>query len=119
LSWESQVSGNELQKWYSLDILKRIIRLLRIITQYELLIMISWNEIAQYTHIKPMQKWGNTSFNVLSSLIGGGDCSKRHTAHGNTVGSHASQYTDQRIHSDKLGCVYLTSSDGNLFEYGL
>jgi len=32
--------------------------------------MISWNEIAENTHIKPMQKWGNTYVNVLSSLIG-------------------------------------------------
>lgn len=33
--------------------------------------MISWNEIAENTHIKPMQKWGNTYLNVLSSLIKG------------------------------------------------
>jgi len=33
--------------------------------------MISWNEIAENTHIKPMQKWGNTYLNALSSLIGG------------------------------------------------
>ena len=33
--------------------------------------MISWNEIAENTHIKPMQKWGNTYLNVLASLIGG------------------------------------------------
>jgi hypothetical protein len=33
--------------------------------------MISWNEIAENTHIKPMQKWGSTYLNVLSSLIGG------------------------------------------------
>jgi hypothetical protein len=32
--------------------------------------MISWNEIAENTHIKPMQKWGNTYLNALSSLIG-------------------------------------------------
>jgi hypothetical protein len=31
---------------------------------------ISWNEIAENTHIKPMQKWGNTYVNVLASLIG-------------------------------------------------
>jgi hypothetical protein len=31
---------------------------------------ISWNEIAENTHIKPMQKWGSTSLNVLASLIG-------------------------------------------------
>jgi Glycosyl hydrolase family 71 len=31
--------------------------------------MISWNEIAENTHIRPMQKWGNTYLNVLSSLI--------------------------------------------------
>ena len=31
---------------------------------------ISWNEIAENTHIKPLQKWGNTSLNVLASLIG-------------------------------------------------
>lgn len=31
---------------------------------------ISWNEIAENTHLKPMQKWGTTSLNVLSSLIG-------------------------------------------------
>jgi hypothetical protein len=30
---------------------------------------ISWNEIAENTHIKPMQKWGNTSLNVLAELI--------------------------------------------------
>jgi len=33
--------------------------------------LISWNEIAENTHIKPMQKWGNTYLNVLASLIGG------------------------------------------------
>ena len=32
--------------------------------------MISWNEIAENSHIKPMQKWGNTYLNVLASLIG-------------------------------------------------
>jgi hypothetical protein len=32
--------------------------------------MISWNEIAENTHIKPMQKWGNTYLNILASLIG-------------------------------------------------
>jgi hypothetical protein len=32
--------------------------------------MISWNEIAENTHIRPMQKWGYTYLNVLSSLIG-------------------------------------------------
>jgi hypothetical protein len=31
---------------------------------------ISWNEIAENSHIKPMQKWGNAYLNVLSSLIG-------------------------------------------------
>ena len=31
---------------------------------------ISWNEIAENTHIKPMQKWGNTLLSVLSGLIG-------------------------------------------------
>jgi hypothetical protein len=31
---------------------------------------ISWNEIAENSHIKPMQKWGNTYVNVLASLIG-------------------------------------------------
>jgi len=31
---------------------------------------ISWNEIAENTHIKPMQKWGNSSLNTLSELIG-------------------------------------------------
>ena len=31
---------------------------------------ISWNEIAENTHIKPMQKWGSTPLNVLASLIG-------------------------------------------------
>lgn len=30
---------------------------------------ISWNEIAENTHIRPMQKWGNASLNVLSALI--------------------------------------------------
>jgi Glycosyl hydrolase family 71 len=32
--------------------------------------MISWNEIAENSHIKPMQKWGSTYLNVLASLIG-------------------------------------------------
>lgn len=31
---------------------------------------ISWNEIAENSHIKPMQKWGSTYLNVLTSLIG-------------------------------------------------
>ncbi len=31
---------------------------------------ISWNEIAENTHIKPLQKWGTSSLNVLASLIG-------------------------------------------------
>jgi hypothetical protein len=31
---------------------------------------ISWNEIAENTHIKPLQKWGSTYLDVLSSLIG-------------------------------------------------
>ena len=31
--------------------------------------LISWNEIAENTHVKPMQKWGNTYLNVLSALI--------------------------------------------------
>lgn len=31
--------------------------------------LISWNEIAENTHIKPMQKWGTSSLNVLSELI--------------------------------------------------
>ncbi|HEX9332584.1 MAG TPA: endo-1,3-alpha-glucanase family glycosylhydrolase [Anaerolineales bacterium] len=31
---------------------------------------ISWNEIAENTHIKPMQKWGTSSLNALSALIG-------------------------------------------------
>jgi len=31
--------------------------------------MISWNEIAENTHIQPMQKWGNTYVNTLASLI--------------------------------------------------
>ena len=31
---------------------------------------ISWNEIAENTHIKPMQKWGTGSLNALSALIG-------------------------------------------------
>jgi hypothetical protein len=30
---------------------------------------ISWNEVAENTHIKPMQKWGTTSLDVLSQLI--------------------------------------------------
>ena len=30
---------------------------------------ISWNEIAENTHIKPMQRWGTTSLDVLSQLI--------------------------------------------------
>ena len=33
--------------------------------------MISWNEIAENTHIKPMQKWGSAHLNVLASLVGG------------------------------------------------
>ena len=32
---------------------------------------ISWNEIAENTHIRPMKKWGYTSLNVLSGLING------------------------------------------------
>ena len=32
---------------------------------------ISWNEVAENTHIKPLQKWGSTYVNVLASLIGG------------------------------------------------
>jgi hypothetical protein len=32
---------------------------------------ISWNEIAENSHIKPMQKWGNTYVDILASLIGG------------------------------------------------
>src|SRR6266508_1568562 len=31
---------------------------------------ISWNEIAENTHIKPLQKWGTSSLNALASLIG-------------------------------------------------
>ncbi len=31
---------------------------------------ISWNEFAENTYIEPMQKWGSTSLNVLSSVIG-------------------------------------------------
>lgn len=31
--------------------------------------VISWNEIAENTHIKPMQKWGNSPLSVLSGLI--------------------------------------------------
>ncbi|HEX2993293.1 MAG TPA: hypothetical protein VHP14_00620 [Anaerolineales bacterium] len=34
--------------------------------------MISWNEIAENTHIKPMQKWGNKYLNVLAELIDSG-----------------------------------------------
>jgi hypothetical protein len=30
---------------------------------------ISWNEIAENTYIKPMQKWGTSSLNTLSALI--------------------------------------------------
>jgi hypothetical protein len=30
---------------------------------------ISWNEVAENTHIKPMQKWGTTGLDVLSQLI--------------------------------------------------
>jgi hypothetical protein len=30
---------------------------------------ISWNEIAENTHIKPMQRWGTTGLDVLSQLI--------------------------------------------------
>jgi hypothetical protein len=30
---------------------------------------ISWNEIAENSHIVPMQKWGSTHLNVLASLI--------------------------------------------------
>jgi hypothetical protein len=30
---------------------------------------ISWNEIAENTHIRPMQKWGSASLNALSALI--------------------------------------------------
>src|SRR5215207_3292562 len=31
--------------------------------------LISWNEIAENTHVQPLQKWGNTYLNVLSELI--------------------------------------------------
>jgi hypothetical protein len=31
--------------------------------------MISWNEIAENTHIRPMQKWGSRYLDVLSNLI--------------------------------------------------
>jgi hypothetical protein len=31
---------------------------------------ISWNEIAENSHIKPMQKWGSRYLDVLASLIG-------------------------------------------------
>ena len=34
--------------------------------------LISWNEIAENSHIMPLQKWGNTYLNVLSELINGG-----------------------------------------------
>lgn len=33
--------------------------------------LISWNEVGENSHIKPMQKWGNTYVKVLSSLISG------------------------------------------------
>jgi len=33
--------------------------------------MISWNEIAENTHIRPMRKWGRTYLDVLSGLING------------------------------------------------
>ena len=36
---------------------------------------ISWNEIAENTSIQPLQKWGNSSLNVLASLIGAGSVS--------------------------------------------
>src|SRR5215216_6754343 len=42
--------------------------------------MISWNEIAENSHIKPMQKWGNTYLNVLASLIGGSTAAPAPTA---------------------------------------
>jgi hypothetical protein len=32
---------------------------------------ISWNEIAENTHIRPMKKWGHTYLDVLSGLING------------------------------------------------
>jgi hypothetical protein len=38
--------------------------------------LISWNEFAENTHIRPLQKWGNTYLNVLSSLIGSGSVSQ-------------------------------------------
>jgi hypothetical protein len=31
--------------------------------------LISWNEIAENSHVQPLQKWGNTYLNVLSELI--------------------------------------------------
>ena len=31
--------------------------------------LISWNEIGENSHVQPMQKWGNTSLNVISELI--------------------------------------------------
>jgi hypothetical protein len=33
--------------------------------------MISWNEIAENTHIRPMRKWGRTYLDVLAGLISG------------------------------------------------
>jgi hypothetical protein len=41
---------------------------------------ISWNEIGENTHIKPLQKWGSTYVNVLASLIGGSAQSTSPTA---------------------------------------
>src|SRR5215467_14396395 len=35
-------------------------------------ILISWNEIGENSHVKPLQKWGSTYVNVLYELIKGG-----------------------------------------------
>jgi hypothetical protein len=34
-------------------------------------ILISWNEIGENSHVKPLQKWGSTYVNVLAQLISG------------------------------------------------
>jgi hypothetical protein len=33
--------------------------------------LISWNEIAENTHVQPLTKWGNRYLEVLADLIAG------------------------------------------------
>jgi hypothetical protein len=59
---------------------------------------ISWNEIAENTHIKPMQKWGSTSLNVLSELIGAAPMPSP------TATTDTNYLAKPNIHSDSAHC---------------